>query len=75
MNPNYMSVENIKDVVVELSYAEKRIKEVYFSRPDVLFEESLVKIKNDDNIRELIALCERHHHVDLFMEHTDACDE
>ena len=48
---------------------------MYFNRPDLLFEESLVKIQNEDNIRELMALCERHTDADLFMEHTDACDE
>jgi len=40
----------------------------------VPFEESLVEIQNDDNIRELMALCERHPHVDLFVKHTNAYD-
>ena len=53
----------------------KRIKTVYFSKPNVLFEESLIEIRNDDNIRELMALCERHPHIDLFVEHTDTYDE
>jgi len=51
-----VSVEAITDVVVELGYVVKMIKTTYFCRLDVLFEESLVKIQNDDNIRELMAL-------------------
>ena len=31
MNLDYLSVEDIKDVVVELGYAMKRIKTSYFS--------------------------------------------
>ena len=41
----------------------------------MLFKESLVEIQNDHNIRELMALCERHSHVYLFVEHTNTCDE
>jgi len=51
MNLDYMSIEDIKDDVLELGYAEKRIKTIYLCRQDVLFEKSLVEIKNDDNIR------------------------
>jgi len=67
MSPTYMNVVDIKNVVVELGHAEKRIETVYFSRPDVLFKESLVEIKNNDNVRELMPLLERHPHVDLFV--------
>ena len=33
MKPDYISVADIKDAVVELGYAKKRIKVVYFSSP------------------------------------------
>ena len=75
MNMDYMSVEDIKGVVLKLGYATERIKPIYFCRLDVLFEESLVEIKNDGNIRDLMTSCERHLHVDLFVEHTDTYDD
>jgi len=42
MTANYMSVEGINDVVIELGYSVKRIKMIDMSRPDVLFEESIL---------------------------------
>ena len=44
MNPNYMSAYDIREGVVHLGYSERRIKEMYFSRPNVPFEDSLVPI-------------------------------
>ena len=41
----------------------------------MLFDESLIEIQNDDNTRELLVLCDRHSHVYLFVEHTNAYDE
>jgi len=36
---DYMSVEDIKNGVVELGYTVKRLKTIYFRKPNVLFEE------------------------------------
>jgi len=55
VDPDYMSVDDIKDGVVNLGYSKERIKEMYFSRPNVHFENSLVPIQSDKEIRELMS--------------------
>ena len=52
MNPDHMSVDDITHAVAKLSYIEKRIKKTYFISTEVLYEESLVEIRNYDNIRK-----------------------
>jgi len=44
VDSNYLSVDDIKENVVNLGHSEDRIQELYFSRPNVPFEESLVLI-------------------------------
>jgi len=45
MNPSYMSVDDIKDAMVELGHVQKRIKTIYFDRPKVLFNLRRVLLK------------------------------
>ena len=71
INPDYVSVDYIKENVVNLGYSEDRIKELYFSRPSVPFEESLVPIQSDKEVKELIRLCSEHEFVCIYVEHND----
>ena len=66
-----MSVNDIKERVVNLGYHEERIKEMYFSRPNVPFEDSLVPIDSDKQVRELIKLCLESGSISIYVEHND----
>ena len=48
-----------------------RIKELYFSRLNVPFENSLVPIQSDTEVRELIKLCLECDFVCIYVEHND----
>ena len=52
---DYLSVGNIKEIVIELGYTERRIKKIYFSKPELPFEESLVSIERVEDVSELIS--------------------
>ena len=54
-----------------MGYSEDRIKELYFSRPNVPFEESLMPIQTDKEVREVIRLCSEHEFVSIYVEHND----
>jgi len=71
MDPNYMNVDGIKEGIVNLSYSEERIKEMYFSRPHAPFEDSLVPIQSDKEIRKLTKLCLESGSISLYVEHND----
>ena len=71
MDPNYMSVDDIKEGRGNLGYSEERIKEMYFSRPNVPFEDSLVPIQSDKEVRELTKLCLESSFVSIYVEHND----
>jgi len=71
IDPDYLSVEDIKDNVVNLGYSEDRIEEVYFSRPNVPFKESLVPIQIDKEVKEVIRVCSEHEFVCIYVEHND----
>jgi len=44
---------------------------LYFSRPDVPFEESLVPIQTNKEVREVIRLCSEHEFTSICVEHND----
>ena len=71
LDPDYLSVEDLKENVVKLGYSEDRIKEIYLSRPNVPFEESLVPIQTDKEVREVIRLCSELEFVSIYVEHND----
>jgi len=56
IDPDYLSAYDIKENVVNVGYSEDRIKELYFSRPNVPLEESVVPIQTDREVREAIRL-------------------
>ena len=64
-----MSIDDIKEGVVNLGYSKERIKEMYFSRPDVPFEYSLVPIQSNKEVRELIKLYSESDIVSIYVEH------
>jgi len=66
-----LSADDIKESVVNLGYYEDRIKELYFSSSNVPFEESLMPIQNDKEVRELIRLCSKHEFVCIYVGHND----
>jgi len=57
INPDYLRVDYIKKNLVNLGYSEDKTKELYFSRPNVPFEESLVLIQTNKEVREVTGLC------------------
>jgi len=69
MDLDYMSAYDIKERVVNLGYSKERIKEMYFSRPDVPFEYSLVPIQSNKEVRELIKLYSESDIVSIYVEH------
>ncbi|KAJ8440440.1 hypothetical protein Cgig2_006493 [Carnegiea gigantea] len=71
---DYLSVGNIKGIVIELGYNARRIKKIYFSKPELPFEERLVSIERDEDVRELIRLCKSIEYVNLYVEHNDEVD-
>jgi len=68
---DYLSVRSIKGIIVELGYNAKTIKKIYFSKPELPFEDSLVSIESDEEVRELIVLCKSFEYVQLYVEHND----
>ncbi|KAJ8428262.1 hypothetical protein Cgig2_006833 [Carnegiea gigantea] len=68
---DYLSVGNILDIVIGLGYIETRIKKIYFSKPELPFEDNLVSIENDEKVHELIVLCKNSEYVCLYVEHND----
>ncbi|KAJ8431353.1 hypothetical protein Cgig2_002076 [Carnegiea gigantea] len=68
---DYLSVRRIKGIIVELGCNAKIIKKIYFSKPELPFEDSLVSIESDEEVRELIMLCKSFEYVQLYVEHND----
>jgi len=60
-----------KENVVNLGYSKDRIKELYFSVPNVPFEEDLVPIQTDKEVREVIRLCSEYEFVCIYVKHND----
>ena len=71
IDPNYFSVDDIKENVVNLVYSKDRIKELYFSVPNVPFEEDLVPIQTDKEVTEAIRLCSEYEFVCIYVKHND----
>ncbi|KAJ8443225.1 hypothetical protein Cgig2_017218 [Carnegiea gigantea] len=71
---DYLSIGNIKGIVIELGYNARRIKKIYFRKPELPFEESLVSIERDEDVRELVRLCKSIEYVNLYVEHNDEVD-
>ena len=55
----------------KLCYAKDRLKTIYFCKPDLPFEDSLVPIKSDAEVRELIRLLTNLEYVYVYVEHID----
>ncbi|KAJ8443020.1 hypothetical protein Cgig2_028243 [Carnegiea gigantea] len=64
---NYLSVDNTKGI----GYSERRIKKIYYRKPNLPFEDSLVSIESDEEVRELIVLSKNFEYVSLYVEHNN----
>ena len=56
MSLTILSMDDIKEIVSKWGYAEAKTKTIYFCKLDLPFEESLVAIESDAEVRELIGL-------------------
>ena len=54
-----------------MGYTKKRIKKIYFGKPKLPFEDSLVPIEIEEEICELIVLCTSLYYVHLYVDHND----
>ncbi|KAJ8439383.1 hypothetical protein Cgig2_021797 [Carnegiea gigantea] len=68
---DYLGVDNMTSIVIELGYSERRIKKIYYRKPNLPFEDSLVSIESDEEVRELIVLSKSFEYVSLYIEHND----
>lgn len=71
---DYQSVDNIKDMVLKLGYLESTVKFIYFSKPNSPPEESLVSIKSDKEVHEVIRLSSSGQYLSLFVKHDKGDD-
>jgi len=54
VDPNMLSVSNLKSIVVELGYAEHKIRKLHLRKPNVAFDKTLVPIENDPAVQYLM---------------------
>ena len=66
-----VSVENIRDNIVALSHSERMIKQIYFSKPNLAFEESSLAINSDKKVNELCLLSSLLEYVCLYVEYNN----
>ncbi|KAJ8441580.1 hypothetical protein Cgig2_023144 [Carnegiea gigantea] len=65
-----LNVDTIKGIVIELRYSERRITKIYYRKPNLPFEDSIVSIESDE-VRESIVLNKSFEYVSLYVEHND----
>jgi len=68
---DYLSVDDMKEIVSKLGYKEENIKTIYFCTPNLPCKESLVSIECDVEVRELIGLLAMREFVCIYVEHVD----
>ena len=56
---------------MNIGYSKERIKEMYFSSPNVPFEDSPVPIRSDKEVGEFIKLCLESGSISIYVEHND----
>jgi len=71
VDSDMLSVGDLKGIVVELGYAEHRIRRLHLSRSNVPFEESLLPIENDSTGHYLLELLMHESSVTIHVEHED----
>ncbi|KAJ8443157.1 hypothetical protein Cgig2_005708 [Carnegiea gigantea] len=74
-DPDHLSVDNIKDMILTLGYLKSTVKCIYFSRPNSPLEESIVSIKSDKEVHEVIRLSSSGQYLSLFVEHDKGDDK
>jgi len=71
VDPDMISVGDLRGIVVELGYAEHRIRRLHLRRPNVAFEESLLPIESDSDVHYLLELLMTESSVSIYVEHED----
>ncbi|KAJ8435130.1 hypothetical protein Cgig2_020773 [Carnegiea gigantea] len=68
---DYLSVDNIKGIAIKLGYGKRRIKKIYYRKPNVPIKDSLVSIESDEEVHELIVLSKSFEYVSMYVDHND----
>ena len=55
-DPNLLSVEELKDMVIKMCYKQYMILKLYLRKPNIEFEKALTHTESDENVRTLIEL-------------------
>ena len=71
VDPDFLSVNDIEEIVSKSGYLEDKIQAVYFCMSDFPFEDSLVVIESDAKVRELIRLLTKLKYVCIYVKHID----
>ena len=71
VDPNYLRVDDVKEIVSKLRYVEDRINIIFLYRPNLSFEENLVTIESDKQVRKIIGLWTELELVRVYVEHID----
>ena len=71
VDQDMLNVGDLNDIVVELGYAEHRIRKLHLKTPNVAFDESLLPIENDSAVHYLMELLTHESSVTIYVEHED----
>ena len=71
VDPDMVSVGDLRGIVVELGYAKHRIRRLHLRRPNVAFEESLLPIESESDVHYLLELLMNESSVSIYVEHED----
>jgi len=71
VDPDLMSVGDLRSIVVELGYAEHRIRRLHLRRPNMAFEESLLPIESDSDVHYILELLMNESSITIYVEHED----
>ena len=71
LDPGKISVDDIKAKVVDMGYAECRVRKLHLRKPNVGFEEAFIPIESDEHVHYIIGLLMNEPSVNLYIEHED----
>jgi len=71
LDPNIISVGDLKAKIVEMGDGEHRIRKLHLRKPNVVFDQALVPIENNEGVHYLIGLLMNEPFVSIYAEHED----
>ena len=71
LDPDRISVDNLKAKVVDMGYGEHKVKKLHLRKPNVGFEEALILIENDEHVHYIIWLLMNEPSISIYVEHED----